>query len=1057
MNLRKFIWKQTSMLLIFAFIVGLQVLDAQRLTIAGKITSQNGEILPGVSVVVKGTNVGTASGADGSYSISVTAGDAVLQFSFIGYSQQEIPVNGRTVINVTLEESIQQMDEVVVVGYGTVKRSDLTGAVASVSTKQLQSIPLNTFEQAMGGRLAGVEVTQSSHAPGGGVSVRVRGGNSINSRVEPLYVVDGFPIYSDNSQIPNNGPNDGVIPQLNLLAGINPGDIESIEVLKDASATSIYGARGANGVVLITTKRGKAGATNVEYSVYYGLQKIAHKIDMLDAYQFALLHNEMSVNRGQVPKFTSKIEDGVYYGTPEEYKSKWNPNTSGIDSLPSTDWQDAILLTGSVINHQLTLSGGNENTQYSASTNYFKNNGIIKGGDYSRISFRLNIDSKINKWLSVGNNLTFSHNLSNNSGSETGLQWFNGGSVSAALKSWPMFSPYNRDGTLNTDVGATTLRGNPVAFVTQAKNELYNDRLMGNIYGTIKIMEGLTLKISAGTDFNLIRRDRYFPKTTYEGLMQNGSASKNYTSSTAWLNENVLTYNKTFGIHTFNIVAGYTMQQEVGEGSSTSATGFPSDVFQDNNMSAGSVQTWPSYSYKYKWSLASWLGRINYNLNNKYLLTLTGRADGSSKFGEANKWAFFPSIALAWKLSQEEFIKSLGVFSNLKMRLSYGKTGNSEIGLYSSQAALGIQNYTFGETFLSTGVGPASMANPDLKWESTDQYDAGFELGFINNRLNFIIDGYYKKTTDLLLNVNLPATSGYSSALKNVGSLENKGMELTVNYDVLVSKFKWNLSGIISFNRNKILSLTEGGGITMENGGIDKHGGKVWLDVGLPVGVWRYPVILGIFHNQAEVDAYVNSSGDPIQVGAEPGDVKYKDVDGNGIYDGKDVAIIGNPNPKYIFGITNTFSYKNFELSIFINGSQGNDIVAPIFAHAHELSTMSNGNLTANMWNRWTPDNMTSDIPRAGATFDYSNNQVFDGSYVRVKNIRLSYNIPVVNISWLKSGQIYLNLQNLLTFTNYPGYDPEVNSAGQSSWQRGIDLNGFPSYREIMLGIRVGF
>jgi TonB-linked SusC/RagA family outer membrane protein len=1056
MNLRKFIWKQISLFLIFAFVLGLQSLHAQRLTVTGKITGQNGEALPGVTVLVKGTTVGATSVTDGSYSISVPSGDAILQFSFIGYSQQDIPVGRKAVINVSMEETTLQMNEVVVIGYGSVKRSDLTGAVASVSSQQLQTIPLNTFEQAMGGRLAGVEVTQSSHSPGGGVSVRIRGGNSINSRVEPLYVVDGFPIYSDNSKIPNNGPNDGVIPQLNLLAGINPGDIESIEVLKDASATSIYGARGANGVVLITTKKGKPGRTNVEYSFYYGLQKIAHKIEMLDAYQFAIMHNEMSINTGKVPFFTSKTVDGIYYGTPEEYISKWNPNTSGIDTLPSTDWQDAILRTGSVINHQLTLSGGSENTQFSASTNYFKNNGIIKGGNYSRISFRLNIDSKINKWLAVGNNLTFSHNLSNNSGSETGLQWFNGGSVSAALKSWPMFTPYNRDGTLNTAAGAASLRGNPVAFVTQAKNELYNDRLLGNIYSTINIIEGLTLKISAGTDFNNIRRDRYFPKTTYEGLMQNGSASKNYSNSISWLNENVLTYNKSFGIHTFDIVAGYTMQQEVGESSSASATGFPSDVFQDNNMSAGSVQTWPAYSYKYKWSLVSWLGRINYNLNNKYLLTLTGRADGCSKFGEDNKWAFFPSIAFAWKLSQEEFIKNLGVFSNLKIRLSYGKTGNSEIGLYSSQAALGMQNYTFGETFLSTGVGPVSMANPDLKWETTNQYDAGLELGFIKNRLNFIIDGYYKKTTGLLLNVNLPATSGYSSALKNVGSLENKGMEFTVNYDILVNKFKWSLSGIISFNRNKILSLTEGGGITMAEGGIDKHGGQVYLDVGLPVGVWRYPVILGIFHNQAEVDAYVNSDGDPIQVGAEPGDVKYKDVDGDGDYDGDDVDIIGDPNPDYIFGITNTFSYKNFELSIFVNGSQGNDIVAPVFAHAHGMD-MANGNLTADMWNRWTPENMTTDIPKAGANFGYGNNQVFDGSFVRVKNIRLSYNIPTKNISWLKSGKIYMNLQNLLTFTSYPGYDPEVNSAGQSSWQRGIDLNGFPSYREIMVGFRVGF
>ncbi len=1033
--------------------------ELQQQKITGKVTDKSGAAVPGVSVVVKGSTIGTTTDSNGSFALTVPPGGDILVFSFIGMTTQEVTIGNQVSFNIVLEEASTALDEVVVVGYGTVRRSDLTGAVGSISQAVLQSIPIKSFEQAIGGRLAGVEVTQSSHSPGGGVSVRIRGGNSINSKVEPLYVIDGFPVTSDNSKIPSSGQSDGVLPQMNMLAEINPGDIESIEVLKDASATSIYGARGANGVVLITTKKGKAGATNVEYSFYYGLQKIANKIEMLDAYQFATLHNEMSLNSvpAKVPYFVGAIKDGIYYGKPEEYKSPFNLNTSGTDTLPSTDWQDLILRTGKVMNHQLTISGGSENTQYSASTNYYKNEGIIEGGDFSRISFRINLNSKINNWLSFGNNLTFSHNLSNNSGSETPLQNSQGGSIQAALKTWPVYAPYNKDGTIKRIIGSGMNRGNPLAFVYDAKNELNGDRLLANIDGTIKFMEGLTLKVSIGTDLNMFRRGRYFPTSTYDGYLVGGSASKSDNSSTSWLNENLLTYNKSFGIHSFNIVAAYTLQQEVGTGNSHSATGFPSDILLDNNMSAGSNQTATSYSYRYKWSLASWLGRINYNLNNKYLLTLTGRADGSSKFGETNKWAFFPSIGLGWKLSQEEFIKNLGLFSDLKIRASYGRTGNSEISLYSSQATLGIQNYTFGEGNLSTGIGPNTMANPDLKWETTEQYDVGLELGFIDNRLNFIIDGYYKKTNDLLLRVNLPATSGYASALKNIGSLENKGMEFSVNYDILVKTFKWNLSGNISFNRNKILSLTEGGGILMETDLTDKHGGKVWLDVGLPVGVWRYPVIDGIFHNQAEIDAYVNSSGQPIQTGAKPGDVRYKDVDGNGIYDGKDKDIIGDPNPDFIFGITNNLSYRNFDLSIFVNGSQGNDIIAPIFAHANQLGSMGNGNLTADMWNRWTPDNTTTNIPRAGASFDYGDNQVFDGSFIRVKNIRLSYNLPVKNIAWLKSGQIYLNLQNMLTFTSYHGYDPEVNSSGQNSWQRGLDVNSFPGYKEIMVGFRVGF
>ncbi len=1047
-----------SILLFFLSIFLVQFSFAQRNLSGTVTTTDDGNPLPGVTVLEKGTRNGVITDQNGKYTITVSE-NAILVFSFVGMRTQEAPAGNLSTIDISLSTDFLGLDEVLVIGYGSMRKSDVTGSIVSLSAKEIESTPITSMEQSMSGKLAGVQVTQSSHSPGGGISVRIRGGNSINSNVEPLYVIDGFPIYSNNSQIPSSGPNDGVLPQMNLLSGINPGDIERIEVLKDGASTAIYGARGANGVILITTKRGSAGAPKIDYSSYYSFEKIANKLELLDAYQFAVLHNEMSTNVGQAPLFTGQTQDGIYYGTPEEYKSNLNPG----GTLPSTDWQEEVLRTGGIRNHQLSLTGGSQNTQYALSVNNMKHEGIIIGGDYRRTSVRINLDSKVNKWLSIGNSLTYSNNVSNNSGSETGLQWFNGGTISSAIKSWPMFSPYDAEGNLNPAAGVRTLRGNPVAYATEAKNRLDNNRILGNINGTITFMEGLSLRVSAGVDMNSIARGRYFPRSTYEGYVVNGSASKSNNNISSWLNENVLNYDKTFGIHKLNLIAGFTMQEEIAEGNSSGASDFPSDIFEDNNMSAGANQSGSAYSYKNKWSMASWLGRVNYNLAEKYLLTITGRADGSSKFGSENRWAFFPSVAVAWRASQEEFIQNLNLFSHLKLRFSIGTIGNSEIGLYQSQALLNMQNYTFGEGYLSTGVGPIRMANPSLKWETTMQYDGGLEFGFMDNRLSFIVDYYYKKTTDLLLSAELPGISGFLPPLlgfslppQNIGTLENKGAELTVNYDLLTGSFKWRISGNIYANKNEILDIGGREGFTIQSpNDLDKHGGRVYVDVGLPVGVWRRSIYDGIFNDQKEVDDYVNKDGNPIQPGATPGDVKYVDVNNDGIFDGKDLDIAGDPNPDYLFGINNEFSFKNFQLTVFINGSQGNDINSPTFVHANDVN-MGNGNLIADMWNRWTPTNTNTTVPKLGANYSWGNDMIYDGSFVRIKNIRLSYNIPDNTFSWLRSAQVYFNITNLHTFTNYPGYDPEVNSSGQSPWQRGIDLNAFPASRSFMFGIQVG-
>jgi len=1037
--------------LLLTFFLCVVPLMAQQ-TITGTVTSsEDGTPVPGVNVFIKGTTQGTITSAEGEFSIEADRG-ATLVFSYVGMQSREIPVGDQTVMDVVMEPDYARLDEVVVIGYGSMKKSDLTGAVASLKSDEIDKQPITSMEQAMSGKLAGVEVTQASHAPGGGISVRIRGGNSINSNVEPLYVIDGMPIYSNNNMIPSSGPNDGVIPQLNLLAGLNPADIERIEVLKDASATAIYGARGANGVVLITTKRGLTGRSIVEYGGYYGIQNISNKIEMLDAYQFATIHNEMATNRGEPLRFTGSEFDGIYHGTPEEYRN---------GTLQSTDWLDEILRQGTIKNHQLSVSGGTDRAKYAISANYLDNKGIITGGGFNRTSMRANLDANVNKWLDIGNSTSYSYNKSINAGSESGLQWFNGGTISAAMKAWPVFQPYDADGNYNV-TGTGTLRGNPVAFANEAKNELVNNRLVSNLFGVITITDGLTLKISGGVDMITNERSRYFPTSTYSGSLSNGDASKNFSKSLNLLNENLLNYNKTFGVHSINAVMGFTMQQEVNEGHSASAQDFPSDVYQDNNLGAGAIQDIPSYSWKNQWSMASWLGRINYNLMDKYLFSVTGRADGSSKFGADNKWAFFPSFAAAWRISQEEFMQNLGVFSNMKIRASYGRTGNSEIGLYNSLAMLGVMSYTFAEGYKSPGIGPSRMANPDLKWETTDQADIGFEVGFMNNRLNFLVDAYYKKTTDLLMAINLLGTSGYvdpgfgaETHLRNIGSLENKGLEFTSNYDILVGTFKWSFSGNFYMNRNEILQLTEGGAITLSGGGIDKHGGKVYLDVGLPVGVWRERVQDGIFNDQAELDGHVNGDGEPLQPGAMPGDVKLVDINGDGVIDGNDQDIVGDPNPDYTFGITNEFAYKGFTLNIFIKGSQGNDINAPHFVHSKQISTISNGNLIADMWNRWTPENTDTDVPRAGCNY-LLGYEVFDGSYIRIKNVRLIYNIPAQNIQWLQNAQVYVNIENLATFTDYPGFDPEVNSAGQSAWQRGIALNPYPSMRTVLFGVKIG-
>ena len=1006
-------------------------LYAQPAEISGRITGEDGTGLPGVNVMILGTTTGVITDLEGDFRISVPDPAGTLVFSYVGMKTQEVRLDGQTTLNLTLIEDFAALDEVVVIGYGSVRKSDLTGSVASIKTEEIERVPVVTLEQAMQGRAAGVQVTTSSHKPGGGISVRVRGGTSINAGVEPLYVVDGFPVSSDNWSIPSAG---GSSVPYNVLSTLNPNDIESIEILKDASSTAIYGARGANGVVLITTKRGRAGQPHVDYSTHFAIKKVSKKIEMLNGREFAELYNEYNTNKGIPPLFNGSNRN---YPLPE-------------DIGEGTDWQDQIFRQGWEMNHQLTVSGGSDNTQYAISGNYFDEQGVVLGGDFSRYSVRANVDTKVIDRLKIGTNLSTSRITANGSGSESNTESDYGGTIESAMIFAPTVYVYDRNGIWGeNNVPGLETRGNPVAMSTLSTDKVIADRLMGNAYLDLEIIEGLNFKVSLGTNLINSRNDLYYPMETNVGRKVDGSASKSYVNTLSLLNENILTYNNTFGgIHKVNALAGYTRQQEVSEGSGIETSGFVTDIYRTNNLYAGSNPS-PPWSWKSKWSMASWLGRINYVLMEKYLVTFTARADGSSKFGEGNKWAFFPSGAIAWRLSQEDFIKNLNVFSNLKLRFSYGLTGNSEIGLYQSQASLGIQNYNLNGALVN-GIGPSSLPNPDLKWETTTKSDLGLDFGVLNNRLNFTTDLYYEKTEDLLLWVNIPETSGYESAYKNVGSLENKGMEIAVSAYPFTGDLTWNISGNISFNRNKILELTEGGAITM--GGF-KQGGTAYLDKELPVGVWRGPVILGIFADQDEVSNYVNEEGDPIMVGAEPGDIKFKDVNGDGSYTGDDQDIIGDPNPDYYFALTNNFSYKNFELSIFINGVQGNDIYNVTKTYSEQLNQLRS-NQTARVLDRWTPENTHTDVMKAGGKGWPI--PIEDGSFVRLKNVTLAYNLPVGNIPWLRSAQVYISGNNLHVWTDYTGYDPEINAGGQSAVTLGADMYAYPSQRSVTFGIKVG-
>lgn len=1007
----KKIYLKTGILL-FLLIISAP-LFGQNIQIRGQITGETGEPIPGASVLVKGTTIGTAADLDGQYTLSV-AGNSILVFSFIGYEAKEVSVGNQTVINVSLQPTLSDLEEVVVVGYGTQRRSDLTGSVSSVKSEQLTAYPAIDGVQALQGRAAGVQIQANNGAPGADLKVRVRGGTSINASSDPIFVVDGFV--------------GAAMPP--------PEDIASVEVLKDASATAIYGSRGANGIIMITTKRGTTGKARIDFNSSYSMQNEINRLDLLNAAQFA------------------------------DYMSE--ARTNFVPAGADTDWQDQVFRTGGIQNYQLSLSGGNDFANYYISGSYFDQEGVIINSNFNRFSLTSNIDVKASERLKVGLNLFAQRNSSDGVRTQEGSGGLTPGVVASAFKFEPDQPIYKPDGTFTT-ARMNDPHDNPYAIATQLGNESLSDRFQANIYAEYTFGENLKFRTTFGGTTNNGRTGIHSPTTVTEGRNVGGDASINAYKETLLLNENYLTFNKRFGeIHDLTVMGGYSFQSSSNESWGARGQSFISDAFSFWNLGSSSVWQTPSSNLT-EWQISSYYGRANYSLMDRYLITFNARYDGSSNFSRNHKWAFFPSGAIAWNMKNEGFLEDVDLVSFWKWRASYGKTGNQAISPYQTLARFSTVFAVINGVPVNA-IRPTTVANDDLTWEATTQFNLGTDLGFFDDRINLTLEYYRMVTSGLLFEVQLPQYSGYTNQLKNIGEVENRGFEFTLGSRNLTGAFKWNMDINISVNRNKVLSLPDGNDIQYGSG--PGHmvglGSTQVLREGYPVGSFFGWIYDGVYQ---EGDDFIPGGGFEQSAGGE----KFRDIDGirndageltgqpDDQLNSDDRTIIGNPHPDFTWGWNNDFQWKNFDLNLFFQGSQGNDILSYTLMELNLLAGINNA--TTDALNRWTPTNTDTDIPKAvtGRTRRVSTRWIYDGSFARLKNLAIGYNLPAPLLErWkISKFRIYLSAQNILTLSKYAGYDPEVNyqSSGDTNGNRnlGLDYGSYPNAKSYTLGLNIGF
>lgn len=1014
----------------------------QQFELKGKVVdSENKDPLIGVNVLLIETKRGTVTDLNGEFRLNTNKGN-VLRISYIGYEDAEFKVSGPTVI-VNLTPKGISLDEVVVVGYGVMKKSDLTGSVSQYKNEKSMESAHTSMQDMLQGQVSGVQIVQNTGALGGGVTFNIRGSNSVTGSNQPLVVIDGYPVQSDAIGVTIGAESSfsGDTPGLNALSSLNPNDIESVEILKDASATAIYGSRGANGVVLVTTKRGKAERDRVNYSFRTDMSFFPRKIPVLNTENYIAYSNEAELD---------KYDGSIRY------------THLNVDQFAEidTNWQDLIFRMGSSQNHQLYMSGGEKKMKYAISLGYVTQEGIVKNTSYDKGYFRINLDRELSWRLKFG--LNAFGEMSLNKAVNQASRFNNVGSsiIYSALRTQPFYNAYNQDGDdIAFHYGVT----NPLILVTKAQDQSKVRQFQLSAFMNYNISKNLVFKQRAGTNNYYALRQYYMPRGTYLGDVNQGYAYMGNIRNFDYLSESTLTYNNTFNKkHSVNAVGGYTWQswQTVTDG--VNAGGFPNDNLTFYSFGSASKVSIPQ-SATYEWSLASFLGRINYVYNRKYLLTLTARADGSTRLAPGKKWDLFPSIALGWNVHNENFIRNISEIDEIKLRSSFGISGNQSIGVGSTVSRYGNNTGVINQT-MTTIYFPANMPNSTLGWENTSQFNIGLDVSLWSSRITFMSNYYYKLTSDLLINLPIPASNGYTKYASNSGEVSNYGLELDLGARILTGKFKWKINANTSVNRNKVLKF---------DGTMDSFMGPVFsivnnqplhiAKVGYPIGAFYGYVIDGIYQTQEEIN-----SGPVDPANPRPGSFKFVDISGpndvpDGLISSYDRKVIGNPYPDFIFGVTNDFTWKNFNLTMFLQGSIGQDVinVNRFYLDALTTSTGSNVGLEA-FQNRWTgpgssnvyPVTRANSLPFEGRFSDFI---VEDASFIRLKSVTLSYTFDLKRMKHVRSLKVFATGSNLLTISDYKGYDPEVNAQGQNSLTPGVDLGSIPQFRTFSSGFNISF
>ncbi|MEA4976447.1 MAG: SusC/RagA family TonB-linked outer membrane protein [Paludibacter sp.] len=1006
--------------------------------------SRTKESLPGVTVMEVGTNKGTVTNENGQFKMTVSDAKANLVLSFIGYKSTEVAVGDKKIIHIDLKEDVHSLDEVVVLGYGQIAKSDLTGAVSSIKTENTAEKAVSSVEQILQGQVSGVQITSNSGGTGSGITFNIRGVTSVTGSNQPLIVLDGYPIDSDNSGAKMSGSSQSGYLADNLednaLANLNPNDIASIEILKDASATAIYGSRGANGVVLITTKRGQSGRNRIEYSYRYDSSRVPKKIDVLNTAEFIAYRNEGYMNQTGSPDPS--------YDTQAEID---------LATQINTNWQDLIFQTSISQNHQLNFSGGDQKMRYAMTLGYYDQEGIIKNSQFERGSIRFNFDREFSKNFKFGMN--FNGVMSTNKAAMQAASGTNPSQsvIVGALRSRPTLSPLTEDELIDQN-----LDGNPLTLIELSHDVNKTSKVLVNMFGEYTILPGLSAIVRGGLDRTYAHRDFYHPRGTTLGNVQGGYAYSGDIDNMNYSTEFTLNLNKTFAkIHKFNTVVGYQWQNWLNRRQAINAFNFPNDnlLYYDLGV-AGSFNA-PS-TYTYESALASYFGRVNYSLNSKYMITFTGRADGSTRLAEGNKWHFFPAVALGWNAHNEKFLSNLDFLSQLKVRGSYGLSGNQSIDIGATKSTLSSGTAVINQSIV-TAYRPGNMPDDNLGWETTTQFNVGTDISFINNRLRFSFEYYNKVTEDMLISLSLPPSATFTSYSTNFGSIRNYGYEFDLGFSAITgNNFTWDINGNLSFNRNKVLDLGDLDALYGSTFGAVGSQSLHIAKVGYPLGSFYGYRITGIYQTQEEVDAD-NALTSDVAV-REPGLFKFANLNGDNVINDDDREIIGNPFPDFIFGLTNDFSWKNFNLAVLIQGSIGQDLINASRYYLDALSvTTLNSNVSRRAYeNRWTGPGSTNTYPKvttSGRGFynRFADFLVEDASYVRLKNITLSYSFPKRLIRFAESLKVFATATNVFTITNYSGYDPEVNSRAGRGMMPGIDSGAIPQYKTISGGVNINF